>query len=162
MNDVLLELVRHKTWATQKLIDLCRSLDAQMLETTEPGTYGTIRETLVHLVNADRSYYSGLTGEQVFEPLDMASTNLATIAERFATLAPRWEPLVSDGSLADKDVPRRDQVAKGMVLFAQSIHHADVHRAHILSILGAHHLAPPELDVWEYGYDVGHCWRRSV
>jgi hypothetical protein len=33
---------------------------------------------------------------------------------------------------------------------AQAIHHADDHRSHILSILGARGLEVPELDVWAY------------
>jgi hypothetical protein len=37
---------------------------------------------------------------------------------------------------------------------AQAIHHGDVHRAHVLSILGARGLEVPELDVWEYDWSV--------
>ena len=66
MTSVLLVLVRHKTWATQKLIALCQSVDPALIDATTPGTYGTIRSTLVHLVNADRNYYRRLCGEQVF------------------------------------------------------------------------------------------------
>jgi hypothetical protein len=55
MTSVLLELIRHKTWATQKLIALCQSLDPAMVDATVPGTYGTSRKTPVHLVNADRN-----------------------------------------------------------------------------------------------------------
>src|SRR5262252_8902363 len=43
MTSVLLELVRHKTWATRKLIALCQSVDPALIDATSPGTYGTIR-----------------------------------------------------------------------------------------------------------------------
>ncbi|MGI8609926.1 MAG: hypothetical protein ACR2MY_11970 [Candidatus Dormibacteria bacterium] len=33
---------------------------------------------------------------------------------------------------------------------AQAIHHADDHRGHVLSILGAHGLEVPDLAVWDY------------
>jgi cyclophilin family peptidyl-prolyl cis-trans isomerase len=37
----------------------------------------------------------------------------------------------------------------------QAIHHADDHRTHILSILGARVLEVPELDLWAYAESVG-------
>jgi uncharacterized damage-inducible protein DinB len=48
MNEVLLELYRHKTWATLQLIEACRVLDEDQLDATNPGTFGTIRDTLRH------------------------------------------------------------------------------------------------------------------
>ena len=41
--NALLELFRHKTWATLRLIELCQSLAAEDLDATIPGTFGTIR-----------------------------------------------------------------------------------------------------------------------
>jgi hypothetical protein len=41
------------------------------------------------------------------------------------------------------------------VPMAQAIHHADDHRSHILSILGARGLEVPELDVWAYAWSAG-------
>jgi hypothetical protein len=38
---------------------------------------------------------------------------------------------------------------------AQAIHHADDHRSHILSILGARGLEVPELSVWDYAISTG-------
>jgi hypothetical protein len=38
---------------------------------------------------------------------------------------------------------------------AQAIHHADDHRGHILSILGARGLDVPDLDVWAYAESAG-------
>src|SRR2546427_417893 len=50
MNEALLVLYRHKTWATLALIDFCKGVDDAVLDATTPGTYGTIRDTLRHLV----------------------------------------------------------------------------------------------------------------
>jgi uncharacterized damage-inducible protein DinB len=75
MTSVLLELVRHKTWATRKFIELCQSLDTALVDATSPGTYGTIRQTLVHLVNADRNYFRRISGE---EPWDKMTSRLPT------------------------------------------------------------------------------------
>jgi uncharacterized damage-inducible protein DinB len=53
MNAALLELFRHKTWATLRLIEYCQSLDDEHLDATIPGTHGTNRETLRHLVESE-------------------------------------------------------------------------------------------------------------
>ncbi len=69
MTDALLELYRHKTWATLRLIEYCRGLGDEHLNATIPGTFGTIRETLRHLVGADEGYFSILTRKRLSEPL---------------------------------------------------------------------------------------------
>ena len=156
MSSVELELVRHKTWATRNLIALCQSVDPKLIDATTPGTYGTIRSTLVHLVNADRNYYRRLCGEQPWERMDEQRTDLQTVGDRFSEIATEWEALAADSSLADRDLQYpKGEVFKGAVVFAQSIHHGDVHRAHVLSILGSHGVQVPELDLWEYAFEVG-------
>ena len=40
----------HHVWATARLIDACLALDPEQLGTTVPGTYGSIIETMRHLV----------------------------------------------------------------------------------------------------------------
>ena len=57
MTGALLELYRHKTWATLRLIEHCQTLGDQILDATIPGTYGTIHETLQHLVRAEEGYF---------------------------------------------------------------------------------------------------------
>ena len=43
MTDALLELYRHKTWATLRLLEYCHGLADEHLDATIPGTFGTIR-----------------------------------------------------------------------------------------------------------------------
>jgi uncharacterized damage-inducible protein DinB len=154
MSSVLVELFRHKTWATVRLIEFCQSLDSEHLEATQPGTYGSIRATLTHLVNSDTNYYSRLTGEQIGPVLE-ASASLDAFAGRIAQLGPRWEALLEDPSLPDRAIPTRWGVTDGVAPLAQSIHHADDHRTQILTILGARGLEVPQLDIWAYGEHAG-------
>ena len=44
MNEALLELYRHKRWATLRLVEACQSLSDEELNLTTPGTYGTMRD----------------------------------------------------------------------------------------------------------------------
>ena len=84
MTSVLHELLVHKTWATLRVIELCRTLGQQQLDTTIPGTYGTIRATLAHLVNADHSYHRRMTGLELGPPLDQQAHDQQSNADRDA------------------------------------------------------------------------------
>jgi uncharacterized damage-inducible protein DinB len=154
MTSVLLELFKHKTWATLGLIEFCQSLEAEHLEATQPGTFGSVRATLTHLVNADSNYYRRLTDEQVGPEVE-ASASLDTFAERVRLLDPLWARLLDDASLPDRPIPSRWGTTDGVALLAQSIHHADDHRTQVLTILGARGLEVPELDIWAYGEHAG-------
>ena len=69
MTGTLLELFRHKTWATLRLIEYCQGLADEHLDATIPGTFGTIRETLRHLVGSEEGYFSILTRKRLSDPL---------------------------------------------------------------------------------------------
>jgi uncharacterized damage-inducible protein DinB len=155
MSSVLHELLAHKTWATLRAIELCRTLGQQQLDATIPGTYGTLRATLAHLVNSDHSYHRRLTGVELGPPLDEQSASLDAISERFQSLVTRWPALFDDPSAPDREIPTQYGSTRGLVVMAQSIHHADDHRTQVLSILGAVGVELPEFDVWEHAKEVG-------
>jgi uncharacterized damage-inducible protein DinB len=156
MNGVLLELYRHKTWATLRLIEHCQGLDDEHLDATIPGTFGTIRDTMRHLVRSEEGYFWTVTGERLSEPIADGPVPLAELAERIRRLGPRWEALAQDADAASREVTTRDGWRmRGAVPMAQAIHHADDHRSHVLSILGARGLEVPDLDVWGYAESAG-------
>jgi uncharacterized damage-inducible protein DinB len=170
MNGALLELFRHKTWATLRLIEYCQDLADEHLDATIPGTFGTIRETLRHLVDAEQGYISILTRERfqskdaaeafvLPDPLPDGPVPLDELMERIRRLGPRWEALTQDTDLPAREVTSTDGWRMpGAVPIAQAIHHADDHRSHIQSILGARGLEVPEpngLDVWGYAESAG-------
>jgi uncharacterized damage-inducible protein DinB len=169
MTGTLLELFRHKTWATLRLIEYCQGLADDHLDATIPGTFGTIRETLRHLVGADEGYFSILTRKRLSEPLPdglvkldylpAGAIHLDELADRTRRLAPRWEILIQDADIAGREFTTSDGWrVPGTVPMAQAIHHADDHRSHVLSILGARGFDVPEpngLDVWGYAEATG-------
>jgi len=110
----------------------------------------------VHLVNADRNYFRRISGEEPWDKMDEQTTDLQTVAAQLLEIATHWESLAEDASVADRDLfYPKGEVVKGAAVFAQSIHHGDAHRAHVLSILGSHGIDVPELDLWEYAFEVG-------
>ncbi|HET6315947.1 MAG TPA: hypothetical protein VFG86_05790, partial [Chloroflexota bacterium] len=108
---------------------------------------------LRHLLRSDEGYFRGVTGEDLGDFPNEAG--LGALAERFRALAKRWESVMQDPSLPERDIDRRWDVSKGAVVLAQSIHHADDHRTQVLSILGSRGLEVPELDLWAYGTEQG-------
>lgn len=147
VDPALLQLVRHKTWANVRLLEHCHRLDDEALDATMPGTYGTIRDTLRHLVASDENYLSQLNGERGPETHSRRQAALSELAEHLRSLAPRWEP-IADGDHLNRVVAPDGVSFPASILIAQAVHHADDHRTHTVSILGAHGLEVPRLDVW--------------
>ena len=68
----------HHMWATLQVMDVCAGLDPDRLEATAPGTYGTILDTLRHIVEADSSYPFAMTDGKV-QPIDEERMDLAEL-----------------------------------------------------------------------------------
>lgn len=156
MTDLLSELFKHNLWANLRLIDVCERLDDAQLERTVVGTYGSIRDTCVHLVAAEGRYVARLSDRQPDQ----------SFGER--TGFSSWEDLrerarqSGEGLIAiaqDFDASRvlrgiRDGEAyaiPAMVPMIQAINHATEHRVHIAAILTQLGVEPPTLDGWQYG-----------
>ena len=107
MDGALLELHRHKTWATLRLIEHCRGLDDEHLEATIPGTYGTIGATLRLLVAAEEGYYAIVTGERLSPPLVLAPVAIRGVVLRHVAVMP---PVGSRG--AARPAPGRPRWAR--------------------------------------------------
>jgi hypothetical protein len=58
MNDLLVELFRHNTWANLKMIEFCRDLPPAQRDRDFKivGTYGAIRDTLHHMIGSQEGY----------------------------------------------------------------------------------------------------------
>jgi uncharacterized damage-inducible protein DinB len=156
MNYGLLDGFRHNNWATARLLDVCRGLNRTDLDSVQIGAYGTIYETLWHIVSSDASYCARLTGTEgtwdrrarVIPPVD-------TLLEYNEDLGRRWEeflamPFDAEHTFAipwdtgpDRDVPAG-------VILAQALHHANEHRAQVASMLTSLGVEPPNLGVWEW------------
>ena len=47
-NSLMGDAFAHHVWATLRVIDVCLELSPEQLETTVPGTYGSILDTVRH------------------------------------------------------------------------------------------------------------------
>ena len=162
MGHALNDLVRHNIWATKELLALCRTLDEETLNATVPGTFGTIIDTLRHIINSEAGYLFRLTGAWPEYPWSTSDlVGLEVLEERAAVLAPVWEALLAQNAVdterlgeARGDGDEMFDVRAGIFL-TQALHHADEHRAHVLTILGARGHDAPELSGWTYALATG-------
>jgi uncharacterized damage-inducible protein DinB len=151
---LLADAFSHHIWATGRLIDACIALDPAQLETTAQGTYGTILDTMRHLVAADRGYLFSLTDGRVTE-IEEATMDLAALRAVIEGSGSEWVALVATDIDPDADVVRHrddgtDSHAPAGVRYAQALHHGTDHRSQICTMLTALGVEPPEIDVWDY------------
>ncbi len=155
-NDLpLVALFRHNLWANLRLFDVCATLNEQQLAASVPGTYGTIYDTLSHIVRSEKGYLRRLSGREPEHPLSRENTpDIATLrfhaknsGEGLIEVAANVRP--SDA----KHVPWKDGEARMVpdgILLAQVINHATEHRAQIMTTLTQLGIEPPELSGWQY------------
>jgi uncharacterized damage-inducible protein DinB len=152
--DTLTTLFRHNLWANERLIELCAGLSDEQLDATLLGTFGSIRDTLQHIVSAERSYFSRIsTGLPFRRPEDAPLLTLREMLEWTRASGAGlvdWAPKVQAGDTVPidwdgvlRDVPKT-------ILLTQAINHATEHRAQVMAILTHLGVEPPELDSWAY------------
>jgi uncharacterized damage-inducible protein DinB len=61
---IFVELIRYNNWANAQILAACQKLAADQLAAAAPGAYGTIRDTLEHIIRAEADYVGRLTGDR--------------------------------------------------------------------------------------------------
>ncbi len=144
------ELFRHNLRANLRLLDGCASLGEDDLAATAPGTYGAVRDTLVHLFASEARYVGEFTErppetrpeDLPFAGFDAIRTSATASGEALIEIGERTQPAdVLRGTYrgAPYEIP-------ASVLLIQAINHATEHRAHIVSILSQRGVETPGLD----------------
>ena len=62
MTTGLADFFTYNLWANLRLLDACAYLSDAQLDATTKGTFGSVRETLMHLFAAEEGYAQALTG----------------------------------------------------------------------------------------------------
>jgi uncharacterized damage-inducible protein DinB len=149
----------HHVWATLRLIDACLALSPEQLGTAVPGTYGSILETVRHLVGADSSYLFVTSGERT--PLiDEDQMGLPELRAAMEGHGAAWSSLLARDLDPDAVlVRRRDDGSKTHaplgIRLAQALHHGTDHRSQICTALTTLGVEPPAIDVWDFGLQDG-------
>jgi uncharacterized damage-inducible protein DinB len=144
----------HHVWATLRLIDTCLSLGPEQLGRDVPGTYGSILETMRHLVGADSSYLFALTGG-IVPVIDEDQMDLPELRVAMEGNGAAWSSLLAADLDPDVVVVRhRDDGSESHaplgIRLAQALHHGTDHRSQVCTALTILGVEPPAIDAWDF------------
>jgi uncharacterized damage-inducible protein DinB len=137
------------------LLDVCQELGPEQLETAVPGTYGSILDTMRHLVAADSSYLFVTTRGRT-QPINEEGVALPALRAEFEGHGDAWASLLAKGPDPDEVLERhRDDGSETHapmgIRLAQALHHGTDHRSQICTALTTLGVEPPSIDVWDFG-----------
>lgn len=151
---VLVALFQHNAWASLKLLDFCARLSDEQLDATAVGTYGSIRNTLLHLIRAEVSYVERVNGKlpQNPPPRDrFPSFEALGDAVRWAgdemlqlALSARADTIVTERH------PEGTEQYKLTDLMVQAVSHSIEHRTQVSTIITQLGLEPPDMSGWQW------------
>jgi uncharacterized damage-inducible protein DinB len=153
MPGYLEQLLDYNSWATARLLDTLGNVPAEVLDAAGPGGYGTVRETMTHVLSAERSYVARLSGgTPPADPLE--ALDLAGLHEQAAELRAAAAELAERLPKPETVYQRRLGPVTAATVFTQLVQHGCEHRAQVTSILSAHGIAVPSLEPWAHGREI--------
>ena len=159
---LLADAFDHHVWATLQVLDACADLTDDQLATTVPGTYGSLIDTIRHLVGADRWYLFTVTGGAVAE-IEEKTMGIAALRAAMEPAAAAWGAVLATNPDPDEDfvLVREDGTASHAtwgVRLAQAVHHGTDHRSQICTALTGLGIEPPLIDLWDWAFPIGKHW----
>jgi uncharacterized damage-inducible protein DinB len=136
-------------WATETLLARCAELPADQLALTAPGTFGSILDTLDHMVSSNRSYLSRLQGTGRQPRLNAAAVE--PLQEHFSRTSEGWLAYLDSKPDFDDEIDMSDGTkVPAWVIVAQALHHGNDHRTHVGTVMMHHGLSAPSVTPWAY------------
>ena len=157
-SSVLTALFAHNVWANLKLLDFCERLSDEQLDATAIGCFGSIRDTLQHIIGAEVGYVERVNGKLPAAPPQSGQF------PGFAVLkdAARWagDELLQLALSAREDTSVRQRPPRHIFqyrlasLIVQAITYSTEHRTQISAIITQLGVEPPDMSVWQYIEDI--------
>lgn len=148
----------YQVWATARVLDAAELVSPRELTAAQPGGYRSIRETLVHMVDTERSWVERC--RQVDETPEPDAAQFPDIASLRALWAEvnastrAYLDQLDDAALAGEiewiswDGRRRSRTR--WEILQHQANHSTAHRAEVAAFLSALGHSPGELDFMEY------------
>jgi uncharacterized damage-inducible protein DinB len=153
MTTGLSDFYKYNLWANLRLLDACARLTNEQLDATMVGTFGSIRETLMHMLSSEEGYAGHFTGtypqprlhelpafpgfDELRRRAEQSGKSLITISEQHDLSEVRH----LDNGTYD---------ALGINVMIQVINHGIDHRSQIATLLAQQGIEAPGLDGWDY------------
>lgn len=153
-NPILANLLRFNQWATVELIDACAQLDDSQLDEPLPGTQGSARSTLWHLVELEFRYLGALQGRPnaansaLPGAPDGELTTLRVLALDAGEQLVAWAEATTGDPLIETTFQGQPFVVPASVFLAQTLNHAKEHRQQVHEALLARGVELPDLSAW--------------
>src|SRR5512134_345231 len=150
----------HHVWATLRLTEACLELTPEQLETTVPGTYGSILNTMRHIVAGDSFDLYVLNGERA-HLVDANRMGLAELAATMERNGEAWSRFLArdlDPAAVVREVDPDDGYQRDAPLgirLAGALHHGTDHRSQVCTAFTALGVQPPRIDVCDFGLHDG-------
>ncbi len=156
MSELLAEFMRYNQWADARLLEHCAQLTEAELDTGMDGAYGSLRQTLQHLVEAPEVFARRITAGDPGPGPTREWPGVAELARLSAEYDARLVELASEVS--------SDSVAEGTVdlyymktwvrfprrfFFVHAMAHGTEHREQVCMML-ARIGRPLDLDGWHF------------
>jgi uncharacterized damage-inducible protein DinB len=152
--DTLTTMFGHHRWANLQLLELCSGLSDEQLDATLIGGFGSIRDTLRHIVRGEQSYFSRIsTGQPLRRPEGTPPPTMAELIESARATGDgliAWAPTIQAEDTVEIDWDGTPRDVPKTILLTQAINHATEHRAQVMAILTQLGIQPPELSGWAY------------
>ena len=152
--DTLTTLFSHHLWANLRLLEQCAELTGEQLKATISGAFGSIHDTLQHIVTSEQSYFSRIsTGQPRRHPEDAPPLTIAEMVEAVRATGAgliEWAPKVQAGDTVQIDWDGTPREVPKTILLTQVINHATEHRAQVMAILTQLGIQSPDLQSWAY------------
>jgi uncharacterized damage-inducible protein DinB len=151
---ILADSFGHHVWATIRVLDACASLDDAQLATTVPGTYGSIIDTLRHIVDADVFYLDVMRGGEP-ELFDKAAADIPTLRAVMEAHDPIWQAFIAGDLDPTTDVVEYEESgyethAPLGIRLGQALYHGSDHRSQVCTALTSLGIEPPGIEVWDF------------
>jgi uncharacterized damage-inducible protein DinB len=153
-DDTLTTLFRHNLWANLRLLERCAELTREQMDATISGAYGSIHDTLQHIVTAEQSYFHRIsTGQPRPQQKDRRPLTIAEMtasARATGSGLVEWAPKVGPDDTVRLDWEGTPRDVPKAIILTQVINHATEHRAQVMAIMTQLGIRPPDLQSWQY------------
>jgi uncharacterized damage-inducible protein DinB len=156
---VLTTLFAHNTWANMKLLTFCEGLSATQLDATAIGGFGSIRDTIVHIISAEAGYVERVNGKlpAAAPPGDQfpGFVVLKDVARWAGDELLQLALSARENTSVRQRPPRHIFQYRLASLMVQALTHSTEHRTQIAAIITQLGLEPPDMSGWQYMQDIG-------
>jgi uncharacterized damage-inducible protein DinB len=155
-NPVLANLFGLNLWSNLTLIDACAALDPAVLDADAPGTVGTIRATLWHLIELEHRYVAALHAEAdawlktlAGSPAGDLST-LRVYALDTGEGLEAWAERVTGDPMLNGEWANGPYRVPASVFAGQALLHAKEHRNQVQEAMTRAGASAPNLSAWSW------------